>query len=89
MLMKPSRIRPISQLKARAPDVIRELAQSGEPVVVTVNGEARAVLQDIASYEELQDTLNLLKVLALAGKEVEQGRVAPARQVFARLRRRR
>ena len=86
--MKPSRVRPISQLKARAPDVIRELAESREPVVVTVNGEAKAVLQDITTYEETQDTLALLKILALTGKQVEKGRVTPARKVFARLRRR-
>jgi len=86
--MKPSRVRPISQLKARAPDVIRELAESREPVVVTVNGEAKAVLQDVATYEEIQDTLALMKILALTGKQVEEGRVTPARRVFARLRRR-
>lgn len=84
--MKPSRIKPISQLKAHAPDVPRELAECREPVVVTVNGEAKAVLQDIATFEEVQDTLALLKILALTGKQVEEG-VTPVGKAFARLRR--
>ena len=86
--MKPSRLKPISQLRTRAPEVLRELAECREPVVLTVNGKEKAVLQDIASYEEQQDALALLKLLAVAGKEIEQGRAAPAHQVFARLRRR-
>lgn len=56
-------------------------------MVITVNGEAKAVLQDIASYEETQESLALLKILALANKQVEQGNVRPARTVFARIRR--
>jgi prevent-host-death family protein len=86
--MKPSRVRPIGQLKARASDVIRELAECRQSVVVTVNGEAKAVLQDIAAYEEVEDTLSLLKILALAGRQVEERRVTPVRKTFARLRRR-
>ena len=87
--MKLSRqVKPISELKAHAPEVIRGLARRQEPVVITVHGEAKAVLQDIASYEETQETLALLKILALAGKSVEEGKLRPAREVFHRLRRR-
>jgi prevent-host-death family protein len=82
------RVKSISHLKAHAPEVMRSLADSREPVILTVNGEARAVLQDIASYEQTQETMGLLKILALAAKNIEAGRVTPARKAFARLRRR-
>lgn len=83
------RVRPISYLKAHAPEIVRDLAAGGGPLVVTVRGEARAVLQDIASYERQQETLALLKLLALSQQDVEAGRVRPAAEVFAEVRRRR
>jgi prevent-host-death family protein len=79
-------VKPISYLKAHAPDVIRGLAE--RPVIVTVRGEAKAVLQDIASYEQTQETLALLKILALASRNVAAGKVRSARDAFARIRRR-
>jgi prevent-host-death family protein len=81
-------VKPISKLKAEAPDVIRGITASRTPVVITVNGEAKAVLQDIASYDETQESLALLTILALANKEAEAGKVRPARVAFARIRRR-
>jgi prevent-host-death family protein len=81
-------VRPISKLKANAPEVIRDLAMRKTPVVITVNGEAKAVLQDVASYEETQDTLALLKILALSNKSVAAGKVRSADAAFGRLRRR-
>lgn len=82
------RVKPISDLKAHAPEVIRGLEQGKEPVVITVHGEAKAVLQDIRSYEQTQETLALLKILALTGKSVEAGKVRPARDAFTRIRER-
>jgi len=79
-------VKPISYLKARAPEVIRQLADNRQPVVITLHGEAKAVLQDITQYEETQETLALLKVLALTNKQVEERRVRPAQETFARLR---
>jgi hypothetical protein len=54
-----------------------------------VGGEAKAVLQDIASYEQQQETLALLKLLALSQQDVEADRMRPAAEVFAELRRKR
>ena len=79
-------IKPISYLKAHAPEVIRGLTESREPMVITLHGEAKAVLQDIASYEQTQETLALLKVLALTGKAIEDGKVEPVADAFARMR---
>jgi prevent-host-death family protein len=81
-------VKPISYLKANAPEVIAELARSGEPIVITVHGEAKAVLQDIASFEQTQETLALLKILALGNKEIERGEFSPLRDVLGRLRKR-
>lgn len=81
-----SQIKPISYVKANAAEVLRSLAERQEPLVITQNGEARAVLQDIASYEETQETLALLKILALGNRDVEQGRVKPVKEVVERLR---
>lgn len=81
-----SQIKPISYLKANAAEVLTQLAEQREPLVITQNGEAKAVLQDIASYEETQETLVLLKILAIGNQDVEAGRLKPATEVIARLR---
>ena len=82
------RIKPISHLKAHTGDVIRDLAEQGEPLIITLHGEAVAVLQDIASYEQAQETLALLKMLAMSGKSLEEGRLRPVGQAFADIRKR-
>ena len=83
-----SRIRPISYLKANAAEVLEQLGRDREPLIITQNGEARAVLQDVVSFEQTQQTLALLKVLALGNQQVEQGRTVPAREVLSALRER-
>ncbi len=79
-------VKSISYLKAHAPEMIRDLAKGQDPVIITLHGEAKAVLQDIASYEQAQETMALLKMLATTHKAVEKGKVRPARQAFARIR---
>lgn len=81
-------VKPISYLKAHAPEIVRSLAENREPVVLTVHGEARAVLQDVTVYEETQETIALLKVLALTNKQVEAGKVDRASEAFKRIRQR-
>jgi len=84
-----TQIKPISYLKANAAEVMRQLADKREPLVITQSGEAKAVIQDVTSYEETQETLALLKILALGNVQIEKGRVASAEQVIKRLRGRR
>lgn len=81
-----SRVKPISFLKANAAEVLLDLSERREPMVITQNGEAKAVLQDVASYEETQETLALLKLLALGNREIEAGKTRPLSEVVARLR---
>ena len=84
-----SQVKPISYLKANAAEVLLQLAKQREPLVITQNGEAKAVIQDVASYEETQETLALLKILALGNQEIEAGKVKPVADVVTRLRARR
>jgi prevent-host-death family protein len=79
-------VKPISYVKAHAADIIMSITESRTPIIITQNGEATAVLQDIASYEEIQESLALLKILAISRKDVEEGRMQPAEQAFADLR---
>ena len=81
-----SRVKPISYLKANAAEVLKRLAEQREPLVITQNGEAKAVLQDVASFEEAQETLALLKILALGNQEAASAKVKPVADVIARLR---
>ncbi|MFK4875322.1 type II toxin-antitoxin system Phd/YefM family antitoxin [Novosphingobium sp. ZW T3_23] len=81
-----TQVRPISYLKANAAEVLTDIADSRQPMVITQNGEAKAVLQDVASFERAQETLALLKLLALGQQDVDAGRTKPARVVAERLR---
>jgi len=83
-----SQIKPISYLKAHAAEIVRNLSEHQEPLIITQNGEAKAVLQDIQSYEQSQQTMALLKILALGMRQVEEGKVLPADQAVDRLRER-
>lgn len=79
-------IRPISYLKSHAADVVKSLSEQREPMVITQNGEARLVIQDVRSYEQAQETLALLKILALGNREIEKGEVHSVTDVIAELR---
>jgi prevent-host-death family protein len=81
-----SQVKPISYIKANAAEVLTHLAERRVPLVIAQNGEAKAVLQDVASYEETQETLELLKILALGNAEIEAGTVKSASAVVARFR---
>jgi len=81
-----TQIKSISYLKANAAEVLHELQEERKPFIITQNGEAKAVIQDVASYEETQETLALLKLLALENQQIAQGKVKPVSDVVKRLR---
>jgi len=83
--MKPNQVKPISYLKSHAAEIIREITESGEPILITQNGEAKVVVQDAQSYEDTQQTLALLKILTLGRKQIEAGHFIPASEVFEEL----
>ena len=80
-----TQVKSISYLKAHAAEILSSLEEQREPMVITQNGEAKAVLIDVASYEATQETLALLKVLALGQQELAAGKVKPVAEVVARL----
>ena len=88
--MKPSeRIKPISYVKSHVSEIVGSLSETGEPLIITQNGEAKAVLLDYDSYEQSRKTFALLKILALGSKQIDEGKVVPAGQAIRRIRTRR
>ena len=81
-----NQIKPISYLKAHAAEIVMKLVEHREPLVITQNGEAKVVIQDIASYEQTQETMALLKILALGLRQIEEGKILPAEDVIRQLR---
>ncbi len=81
-----TQVKSISHLKARAAEVLRDLSERREPLVITQHGEARAVIQDVVSYEETQETLALLKLLAIGQREIESGQARPLSEAVERIR---
>jgi len=80
-------IKPVSYVKANAAKVLKQANTSG-PVVITQNGEASAVLMGVKEYDDMQESMALLKILAMSNKSMEEGKGIPAETVFARLRER-
>ena len=81
-----SAIQPISYVKAHASAVIADLNKNHQTMIVTQNGEAKVVIQDIRRYEETQESLALLKMLAQSQKSVEDGGKKSLEDVFSNLR---
>jgi len=81
-----SQIKPISYLKAHAAEIVRNMGAQREPLVITQNGEAKVIIQDIESYEKTLETMAVLKILALGSRQIEAGNVEPAADVIKRLR---
>ncbi|MBI5478303.1 MAG: type II toxin-antitoxin system Phd/YefM family antitoxin [Deltaproteobacteria bacterium] len=81
-------VKPISYLKAHAAEVMRDVSEHRRTVVITLNGEAKAVLQDVHVYEELQASLAMLRLLAQSRKSARAGRLTLLAAAFRRVRRR-
>jgi prevent-host-death family protein len=84
-----TQIKSISYVKANAAELIERIEKEREPIIITQNGEARAVLMDIHSYEEQLETLNLLKTFAANHSEVATGEAYSVDEAVTELRHRR
>jgi prevent-host-death family protein len=80
-----TQVKPISYLKSHAAEIVKTISVSREPMLITQNGEAKLVVMDVRSYEEQEQTLALLKILALGNREIERGEFRAAQDVFAKL----
>jgi len=81
-------IKPISYLKTHASEVIRDVSDNQKTLIITHNGEAKVVVQDIKVYEKFQESVALLKILAISGKNLEKGKVKTLDKSFSDLRKR-
>ena len=79
-------IKPISYLKSHTAEIFKNLKKNHQPLIITQNGEAKAVVQDIASYEATQESLALLKLLAQSTHNIKQGKSKPAKKAFSDMR---
>ena len=85
--MKLSRaVKPISYLKQHTADALREVNENNSSIVITQNGEAKAVLVDIVEYEQAQESFALLKMLAQSKNSYQQGKHKPAKKALADVR---
>jgi prevent-host-death family protein len=80
-----TQIKPISYLKSHTAQIVDEISESRQPLLITQNGEAKLVVMDVQSYEEQEQTLALLKILAMGSKEIQEGKFRDAEDVFADL----
>lgn len=81
-----TQIKPISYLKAHAAEIVNDMGRDGQPLIITQNGEAKAVVQSLREYERTQEALAMMKIMAIGRKEIENGEYEPARDFFAQLR---
>jgi prevent-host-death family protein len=81
-------IKPISYLKAHASEIIRDVSSNHKTIIITQNGEAKVVLQDIKEYEKTEESLALLKILAISSKNLEEGNVNSINNSFKNIRKR-
>ena len=79
-------IKPISYIKTNAADMMKYVNDRRNPIVITQNGEARAVLVDIKTYQETQDAFALLNLIKMAEKEIQNGDFESSEKVFSDLR---
>jgi len=78
-------IKPVTYLKARAADLLDQINETHRPVIITQNGEPRAVLQDPESYENMRNTIGILKLLSQGEADIRDGRTKPQEDVFAEI----
>lgn len=81
-----TQIKPISYVKSHAAELLDRINEEREPIIITQNGEARAVLVDVHTYEESQETLALLQILAIGKKQIEAGQTRPLTEVIDEMR---
>jgi prevent-host-death family protein len=79
-------LKPMKELRTRAAELLRSVAESRRPVIITEGGEPRGVLMDVASYQELRKATLLLRLLTQGEADARAGRVAPQRRVFSETR---
>ncbi len=78
-------IKPISYLKSRSADLISQINETHRPVIITQNGEPRAVIQDAESYEKTINSLSLMRILAHGEKAIQKGGTIKQENLFKQI----
>ena len=76
-------IKPITYLKSKAADLLKQINETHRPVVITQNGEPKAVLQDPESYENMRNAIGLLKLISQGEEDIKAGKSKSQEDVFA------
>jgi prevent-host-death family protein len=79
-------IKPISYIKTNAAEMMRYINECKNPIIITQNGEAKAVLVDIETYQKTQDAFALLNIIKLGENDIKNGKVKPVDEIFSNLR---
>ena len=75
-------IKPVTYLKAKAADLLKQINETHRPIIITQNGEPRAVLQDPKSYENMRNAIGLLKLISQGEGDIRNGRIKSQEDVF-------
>ena len=78
-------IKPITYLKAHAPELLKQINETHRPVLITQNGEPRAVLQDPQSYESMRNAIGILKLLSQGEEDIKKGKLKSQDQAFSKI----
>jgi len=81
-------VKPISYLKAHASEMIRDASDNQKTFIITSHGEAKVVVQDVVTYERINESLALLKILAQSSNSLKNGKAKPIHESFQNLRNR-
>jgi len=77
-----SDIKSVTYLKSKAADLLNQINETHRPVIITQNGEPRAVLQDPKSYENMRNAIGILKLVSQGESDIKNGKVRPQEDVF-------
>jgi len=78
-------IKPITYLKSRAADLLKQINETHRPVVITQNGEPKAILQDPESYENMRNAIGILKLISKGEEDIKNGKSKSQEEVFANI----
>jgi len=78
-------IKPVTYLKSQAADILKQVNETRRPIVITQNGEPKAVLQDPESYENMRNAIGILKLLSQGEEDIRNGNFTSQEDVFSEL----
>jgi len=78
-------IKPVSYLKSKSADLLKQINETHRPVIITQNGEPKAVLQDTKSYENMRNAIGMLKLISQGEEDIKKGKTRTQEDVFEKL----